>query len=61
MTTEEYEEEHRKIGLEHEKMIQDATLCYGVYSQLNSQYKVERADRWLQHAVDRLDKRYMGF
>ena len=57
MTTEEYEEEHCKIGLEHEAKINYALLSYGD----NREHKVERADRWLENAVNQLDKRYIGF
>ena len=57
MTTEEYENEHRKIDLEHQAMINDALRYYGD----NRAYKVERADRWLENAVNQLDKSYIGF
>ena len=57
MITEEYEDLHRKIGIEHDAMIQDALRSYGD----DREHKVEHADRWRERAVDRLDKRYIGF
>ena len=57
MTTEEYKDEHRKIGIEHEAMIEEALCSYSG----DREYKVERADRWLERAVDSLDQRYIGF
>ena len=38
MTTEEYKDEHRKIGIEHEAMIEEALCSYSG----DREYKVER-------------------